>query len=253
MAKDKRLLITKAIIQHIQRKHGEEAAQRIGLYLEFVVPSRICVAEELWRSKTYVLPHPVFVADGRSSVLIVLREILEDATKVNKRHRLYDAVVAAESLARTDDVSVRRVAQIVRTFSHFVVDERAVAVLPRGLVALLEKQTNAVLAPGAVAHAETSTGLTQVLQDGEKLITVISALDDRTQRTFALSQGAKGQHIVVAASGICRIRIGHAGLTAGDATENAKTFIGTMKSDFPQVYKHVQEFRLVSCAMSPFD
>ena len=224
MPQDKRLLVCRAVVQKVQRSTDD--AESVGVYLCFVVPSIVLQRDSSLTSRIFHVSHPVFAANGRSSVLIVPKVISLDCSKINKRHKYFDAVVTAEAICRRDDAeSSVRAKQVADTFSHFVVDSRIVSKLP-----------------ASIREAANEA-------DGEiprKCLTPIVGFEQRDSITFRTSQAAKGGLIHCSRDGRCCFRVGHGGMNAGEISENAKNFIFAIKEDFPNVWKYVGEFKMMT-------
>jgi hypothetical protein len=244
MPQDKRLIITKAVLYKLQRVCSEtgssgNAADQEGIYLEFILPS-VVVAQspQLVRSHRFHLPHAVYVKNGRTSCLIVPKVIAHDCTKVNKRHGYYDAVVTAEAVCKRGDTeAAKRASRVAATFSHFVVDARIELKLPPAIV-------DAVKA--SASSSTTTTSPSTAVRCPLKSITPLEGLDERETLAFRLSQGSTAGLIDCKQQGQLLFRVGHGGMTAGEVCENAKSFVVSLKKEFPTVWRYIHEFALVS-------
>lgn len=227
MPQDKRLIITKAVLQKVQRvAGGVEKAESVGIFVEFIIPPILLQRDPLLTTRIFNVSHPMYPKNGRSTVLIVPKVIALDCSKINKRHGYFDAVVAAEAICRRgDEESEKRAAQVAKTFSHFVVDARIVSKLPHSITA---------------AVAASSDGI------NGKVLTAVEGMEERESIAFRTAQVAKGGAIRCQSHGQCVFRVGHGGMTAGDIAENAKNLIFAIKQDFPNVWKFVGEFKLSS-------
>ncbi|RNF02457.1 hypothetical protein TraAM80_06363 [Trypanosoma rangeli] len=281
MPQDKRLIVTKAVIHKIQRLCGADAdaAAAEGVFIEFVVPA-VVVAQcpELLTEHVFQLPKRTYAMNGRTTCLIVPRIISGDAFKINKRHGYYDAVVTAEAICKRDDTeAARRAVLVSKTFSHFVVDDRIVSKLPPCITAAAslpapvtpqarDDASSSAARPGAqggkkdaagkcrsgkVAESPPATQAVQLPKASGKCITALRNLEDRTSLTFRLSQGVLGGVVRAKNPGQLTFRVGHAGMTAGDLCENAKSFIFALKREFPTVWKYIHEFKMTSRVTEP--
>ena len=230
MPQDKRLIVTKTVVQKIKKLAGsDEASAEEPIYLEFVVPSILLQREESLSTRIFHVAHPPFPRNGKATVLIVPKGLAHDCSKINKRHGYYDAVVAAEAICRRGDAdSEKLAAQVARTFSHFIVDSRIIAKMPL-----------------CIQQACAAT-INQAAPFPKKVMTPLEGLDDPESLSFRVSQAAKGARLRTTAHGLCVFRVGHAGMTAGDLCENAKSFVTALKADFPGVWKFIRELKLAN-------
>lgn len=262
MPQDKRLIITKAVLYKLQRvcnestsgnDKGNDSAAQEGIYLEFILPSVVVTqSPELVRSHRFHLPHAVYVKNGRTTCLIVPKVIAHDCMKVNKRHGYYDAVVTAEAVCKRGDAeAAKRALRVAATFSHFVVDARIESKLPPAIVDAVKasaggsstSSSSTISSNGKGSQAKApSTAVRCPL----KLITPLEGLDERETLSFRLSQGSTAGLIESRRQGQLLFRVGHGGMTAGEVCENAKSFIVSLKKEFPTVWKYIHEFALVS-------
>jgi hypothetical protein len=227
MPKDKRLLICRALLDHIQRSVSKEEAQLVAMDLHFVIPPKALAPNDEFRTKKFQLPQSVYVSNGRHTAVILPADQVFDAKKVNTRHKLCDAVVPAESICARDGESQKRAVQVAAAFQKFVVDERAMPLLPAPL------------------RAATSAA-------GGKDLVVLRVAEKGQDFVLALQLCCKAVSVTVDnSSGLCRVRVGHAGMTAGDLNDNARTFINTLKQQYPHLYKHIAEFKLHSTKSEP--
>ncbi|EPY27699.1 hypothetical protein STCU_01504 [Strigomonas culicis] len=180
---------------------------------------------------------------GRTTCLIIPRQISLDCNKINKRHYYYDAVITAEAICkRGDPESQKRAFKVAKTFTHFVVDSRIVGKLPLCLVEAVKT------APPATAAGGAATAARKI-----KSLLPLSALEDKTTLAYRLSEGSSGVTWGPSPfhAGQISIRVGHGGMTAGAICENAKHVIVSLKKEFPHVYKYVKEVKLVSAKTEP--
>ncbi|KPA78295.1 hypothetical protein ABB37_06435 [Leptomonas pyrrhocoris] len=257
MPQDKRLIITKAVLYKLQRVCSETGgsssgsgsstgADQEGIYLEFILPSVVIAqSPQLVRQHRFHLPHAVYVKNGRTTCLIVPKVISHDCQKVNKRHGYYDAVVTAEAVCKRGDAeAAKRALRVAATFSHFVVDARIEAKLPNAVVDAVKASA------GGSTHSAGATAAAAVpstaVRCPAKAITPLEGLDERETLSFRLSQGSTAGLIECRRQGQLLFRVGHGGMTAGAVCENAKSFIVSLKKEFPTVWKYIHEFALVS-------
>eukprot|EP00758_Cryptobia_borreli_P001879 Tbor_TRINITY_DN2606_c0_g1::TRINITY_DN2606_c0_g1_i1::g.17882::m.17882 len=248
MPQDKHLIVTKTIVQQVARLCEMEKSdpKKIGIFIDFILPSVILQQEARLGDKMFILPHTVFAKDGRTSVLIVPKVIGLDCGKINKRHQYYDAVVIAETICkRGDEEATKRALQVAKTFSKFVVDSRIVNKLPPCIHAAVSTENTTVATNAKGIMGPSNVG---AVKDNRKSKVIVSVpdMDDRESLGFALSQGCKGVQISITGHGFCSIRVGHGGMKSGDVCENAKQFIQKFKADFPHLYKFAGEYKLSS-------
>lgn len=252
MPQDKRLVITKAVLYKLQRvcdeaggKSSSIDAEQEGIYLEFILPSVVVAqAPQLVRGHRFHLPHPVYAKNGRTTCLIVPKVISHDCGKVNKRHGYYDAVVTAEAVCKRGDAeAASRALRVATVFRHFVVDARIESKLPS---AILDAVNASASGSGASAAATAAGTPSTIVRCPRKTITPLEGLDERETLAFRLSQGSTAGLIECKRQGQLLFRVGHGGMTAGAVCENAKSFIVSLKKEFPTVWKYIHEFALVS-------
>ena len=261
MPQDKRLIITKAVLYKLQRVCQESSggggvsasgsssgsgADQEGIYLEFILPSVVVTqAPQLVRHHRFHLPHAVYAKDGRTTCLIVPKVIAHDCGKVNKRHGYYDAVVTAEAICKRGDAeAAKRAIRVAATFAHFVVDSRIEAKLPHAITDAVKAAAAAITtahSSAAAAHAPSTA-----VRCPRKAVTPLEGLEERETLSFRLSQGSTAGLIACPKPGQLLFRVGHGGMTAGEICENAKSFIVSLKKEFPTVWKYIHEFALVS-------
>jgi hypothetical protein len=305
MPKDKRLLVTRAIVQHIGRKIPAEKVSTIGLYLQFIVPLRLLnspaacytgtVAPNGDRSKAgpsspasgsssstsdfaeklYELPNSTYPSNGRSTCLIVSHDILLDALKINKRYKYFDAVISIKSLSKNGgEECLRKAVQASQAFQRFAIDKKVVNELPRALYNLIPQELlgsndgssgSVKKAAHAAVNAKPSTGLPNIPTDGPAVYmspaTKSIALVNLDKESIEANGGNLVSSLQIAANGTqlfvqmkdgrCLLRVGHAGMTAGDITANVAQFTTSVKNLFPTLYRSITEFKLVSPVTEP--
>lgn len=260
MPQDKRLIVTKAVLFKLKRlcNGDDEVASGEGIFLEFMLPSVVLAqVPELQSDTLFALPHRVYPRNGRSTCLIVPKQISFDCTKVNKRHGYYDAVVTAEAICKRGDTeAAKRAARVANTFSHFVVDARIVGKMPAAIADKVRR--GGLTSSSASLGSNKGSGLCP-----SAALTPLTGLDEGESMTFRLSQGAmtgmlrnklipsvggaaSGSGSSGFAAGQLLFRVGHGGMTAGEICENAKHFVLALKKDYPTVWKYIHDFKLTS-------
>lgn len=246
MPQDKRLIVTKAVVNQVQKIAGEAKKEpsKVGVFIEFIIPPIVMQSDSsALPEKTFLMPHNAFPKDGRTSVLIIPKVIALDCGKINKRHKLFDAVVIAESICkRNDEECEKKAVQVAKTFSKFVIDKRIVGKMPPCIHAAV---ANSTVAAGPSRAPARGNGRSS------KVIVAIPGMDERESLGFLLAQGNDGVQAHVSAHGMCSIRVGHGGMTAGDICENTKQFISTLRSEFPHLFKYIGDFKLVTSITEP--
>ncbi|EPY28031.1 hypothetical protein AGDE_00172 [Angomonas deanei] len=256
MPQDKRLIISKAVLYKLQRVCQEAHADpgEEGIYLSFLLPSVVLsqVPELLHPTDPFLfnVPHNVYknattssnnnnnsesTLTGRTTCLIVPKQIAFDCTKINKRHQLFDAVVTAEAICkRGDEECLRRAMKVASTFTHFMVDSRILSKLPMCLV-------------DAVKQSQQPDHQKKKATQRKKFIIPLSGLDERENLTFRLSQGVNNVILFMdKQTGQLHARVGHGNMTAGDICSNGKSIIVLLKKNFPNAMKYINEFKLTS-------
>ncbi|CBH15020.1 Ribosomal protein L1p/L10e family, putative [Trypanosoma equiperdum] len=287
MPQDKRLIITRAVLHKVQRVCGSaDAASAEGIFIEFVVPAVVVTqCPELTGKYVFQLPNRTYVMNGRTTCLIVPRLLSGGAFKVNKRHGYYDAVVTAEAICKRGDTeAARRAAQVAKTFAHFVVDSRIVSKLPSCItdgavvtkVATMkvpstvadeksdrkneqgrkgsQKPPDGAIVKGSQQYVETEkapVGMPPLVKLSRKCITPLHNLDEQGNLTLRLAQGASGSVVRVRQAGQLVVRVGHGGMVPGEVCDNAKSFVYTLKREFPTVWKYIHEFQMTSAVTEP--
>jgi hypothetical protein len=282
MAKDKRLLICRSIIVHAQRLISEKKIQNqqqaeryptpedVPVWMEFAVPPKLLQAPTTTTSssssssstfsiedKSFLLPHSVVARTGRSSVLFVANDVALDCAKINKRYSLFDAVVSLDSIINDEKMGPKKASIAASTFSRFVFDERVVSHprLPRCL-----KQIALKVAPhqnllsvhhvgNLVEEKANNTLIFTLKQAGEG--TRVEILDKQQSPQAATATASSSSSNLVVTSGALRVRIGHAGMTAGAVTENGKEFLKSLRADFPQIARSIQIVNLTTAITRP--
>jgi hypothetical protein len=243
MPQDKRLISTKAVVNQVQKIAGEAKKDpaKVGVFIEFIIPAIVLQHDSSsLNEKTFLMNHPVFPKDGRTSVLIIPKVIGLDCGKINKRHKFFDAVVIAETICRRNDEECEKKAvQVAKTFSKFVIDKRIVSKMPPCIHAAVANSSSGA-AVGPAKAASKGNGRTS------KVLVSIPGMEERESLGFLLAQGHDGVQVHMSAHGMCSVRVGHGGMTAGDICENTKTFISTLRSEFPHLFKYIGDFKLIT-------
>ena len=308
MPQDKRLTICKAIMNQVHRRAACEmtpvasknpgsmsdnsslsasstvpaAAGNFDVELTFVLPEKLIKNEPvLLGQKFFGMQHRLHPADGRSTLLIVPPLVFTDCLKINKRYRLFDAVVASPAVSGNSAEALTKAATVIKTFRTIYVWHGCLHTLAPPF-----KRLNTQRSHGSSIETEGSSEQTrkrnrenddesqlkrQALSMrnpentmGEAVNTMRQGADVRIQRWVielpqcensefvdTLQSAAGGSGVVTGVAGLCRIKVGHGGLVAGDVWTNSKSFIALLRQNYPHVYKHVLEFKLVTPFTQP--
>ena len=233
MPQDKRLIVTRAVVNKLKKVSVDvDAAASIPVFLSFIVPPALMTQDRILKDKLFLCEHCPFprrIGKRTTTVLIVPNIIVHDCAKINKRHNYFDAVVAAELICRRGDLECeKRALQVSSTFTQFVVDARIVTKLPLCIKQAVDGDAKAL---GSIP---------------QKQLVSLPGFEERESLGFTLSQGALGTQIVMRNLGQCLFRVGHGGMTAGEVCDNAKGFVASLKVCAPHIYKYVADFKLIS-------
>jgi hypothetical protein len=173
----------------------------------------------------------------------------------------------------------RRAAAAAQQFQHFVFDARSVARLPVALRRIATR-AQAPTTRGVVDTAAGASTASRAATAGMPIAARVSQfpkscavidMGDKEGLVFALKQAAEGAFVeslpvagaaagaqadpAAAAgarhSGVCRLRIGHAGLTAGALMDNVHAFLKSVREDFPHVHRSIGAMSLLTPLTQP--